>query len=136
MTMSETGREVRTMAEETRKFATLSATEPQANIDVYGHVLGNGEQVLMEFKSFRDVCVITDRKIIAVNVQGLTGKKKEVLVLPYSKMTAYAVESSGTFDLDAELKVWSSGIGLVSFEFVKGTVDIRQIAHVLADYIG
>ena len=90
----------------------------------------------MEFKAFRDVAVFTDKKIIAVNVQGLTGTKVEVLVLPYSKMTAYAVESAGGFDLDAELKVWSSGIGLVEFEFVRGQVDVRALATLLSRVVG
>ncbi len=89
----------------------------------------------MEFKSIRDLCIITDRKIIAINVQGLTGRKKEILVLPFSKMTAFAVESSGTLDTDAELVLWSSGIGKTELEFLRGTADVRNIARLLAQHI-
>ena len=57
-------------------------------------------------------------------------------MLPYSKMTAFAVESAGGFDLDAEMKVWSSGIGLVEFEFVRGEVDVRELAKILSQRVG
>lgn len=77
---------------------------------------------------------MTTNKIIAIDVQGLTGKKKEFLVVPYSKITAYSVESAGSWDLDAECKIWSSGIGRVEFEFTKGT-DIREIAAFFANKI-
>lgn len=122
--------------EPARKLDVLGVTEPGSNRKLYNHVMLPGENVLMEFKAFRDVAVFTDKKIIAVNVQGLTGTKVEVLVLPYSKMTAYAVESAGGFDLDAELKVWSSGIGLVEFEFVRGEVDVRALATILSRVVG
>lgn len=122
--------------EAARKFDLLSEVQVRSNINMYGHVLLPGENVLKEFKAFRDVAVLTDKKIIAVNVQGLTGTKVEVCVLPYSKMTAFAVESAGGFDLDAEMKVWSSGIGLVEFEFVRGEVDVRELAKILSQRVG
>lgn len=122
--------------EPARKLDVLGVVQPESNRKMYDHVMLPGEKVLMEFKAFRDVAAFTDKKIIAVNVQGLTGTKVEVLVLPYSKMTAYAVESAGGFDLDAELKVWSSGIGLVEFEFVRGQVDVRALATILSRVVG
>lgn len=124
------------MADSALELHNLTSTPPGSNRDKYDFVLAPGETVLMEFKSIRDLCVITDRKIIALNVQGLTGKKRELLVLPFSKMTAYSVESSGTFEVDAELNVWSSGIGRVEFEFLRGTIDIREIARIMAQHIG
>ncbi|MCR5176872.1 MAG: PH domain-containing protein [Anaerovibrio sp.] len=119
-----------------RRLDTLGMTEPRSNLSMYEHVLLPEETVLMEFKAFRDVAVFTNKKIIAVNVQGLTGSKVEVLVLPYSKMTAYAVESAGGFDLDAELKLWSSGIGLVELEFVRGQVDVKALGTLMSKVVG
>lgn len=124
------------MADSALELKNLAATDPGANRDKYDYVLVPGEEVLLEFKSIRDLCVITDRKIIALNVQGLTGRKKELLVLPFSKMTAFSTESSGAFDVEAELTVWSSGIGKVEFEFIRGTIDIREIGRILAAHIG
>lgn len=113
----------------------LAAVEPGSNRSEYEFLLLPEETILMEFKSIRDLCIITDRKIIAINVQGLTGRKKEILVLPFSKMTAFAVESSGTLDTDAELVLWSSGIGKTELEFLRGTADVRNIARLLAQHI-
>ena len=50
-----------------------------------------GEEILMSFKSMRDGVVFTTRRIIAVNVQGLTGKKIDYTSLPYSKMVVYRI---------------------------------------------
>ena len=70
--------------------------------------------------------VFTDKRIIAVNVQGITGKKKDFTTLPYSKISAYSVETAGTFDLDSELDLYYSGVGRVRFEF-KGSSDILEM---------
>ena len=59
-------------------------------------------------------------------VQGLTGKKKDYTSLPYSKIQAFSVETSGVFDMDSELELWFSSIGLVKFEFSGGS-DIVKI---------
>jgi len=90
-----------------------------------------GEQVLDSFQALRDGVVFTDKRIIAINVQGLTGSKKDFTSLPYSKMTAFSVETAGTFDLDAELQLYYSGLGQVSFEF-KGSCNLTAIAQMIA----
>ena len=64
--------------------------------------------------------VFTDRRIIAVNIQGVTGKKKMFAVLPYSRIQAYAVESAGVLDFDSEMKLWLSGPGCVTLELLSG----------------
>jgi hypothetical protein len=63
----------------------------------------------------RDYVAFTSKRIVAVNVQGMTGK--DFTSLPYSKIQAFSIESAGTFDLDAELELWFSGLGKVKFEF-------------------
>ena len=90
-----------------------------------------GEKVLDSFQALRDGVVFTDKRIIAINVQGLTGSKKDFTSLPYSKMTAFSVETAGTFDLDAELQLYYSGLGQVSFEF-KGSCNLTAIAQMIA----
>ncbi|MFD2078305.1 PH domain-containing protein [Actinopolymorpha cephalotaxi] len=93
-----------------------------------------GEQVVSSFKAMRDFVVFTDKRLIAVNVQGLTGKKRDFTSLPYNKIQAFSVETSGTFDLDAELDLWFSGLGKVRLEF-KGSSDIRQLGQLIAGYV-
>ena len=73
----------------------------------------------------RDYIVFTSKRIIAVNVQGITGKKKDFTSLPFSKVQAFSLETAGTFDLDAEA-VWFSGLGRVKFEF-KGNTDVAYL---------
>jgi hypothetical protein len=93
-----------------------------------------GEHLVAAFQGVRDYVVFTDKRLIAVNVQGITGKKRDYTTLPYSKMQAFSVETAGTFDLDAELEMWFSGLGRVRLEF-KGRVDIRYLGQLLAHYV-
>jgi hypothetical protein len=86
------------------------------------------------FKGVRDFVVFTNKRLIAVNVQGMTGKKRDYTSLPYSKVQAFSIETAGTFDLDAELDLWFSGLGKVRLEF-KGSADIRQLGHMIANYV-
>ncbi len=94
----------------------------------------DGEELVAAFKGARDHVVFTNKRVIAVNVQGLTGKKRDFTSLPYSKVQAFSVETAGTFDLDAELELWFSGLGKVRFEF-KGKTDIRAIGQMIAAYV-
>ena len=81
----------------------------------------------------RDFVVFTDKRIISVNVQGVTGKKKDFTSLPYAKISAFSVETSGVFDMDSELELWFSGLGKVKFEF-SGDSNIVQIGQIIGSY--
>jgi hypothetical protein len=112
----------------------LSQCNPQ---DVAGDVaplLIPGEQLYFAFKTVRDFVVFTDKRLIAVNVQGMTGRKKDFTSLPYSKVQAFSIETAGTFDLDAELDLWFSGLGTVRLEF-RGSADIRGLGQMIARYV-
>ena len=93
-----------------------------------------GETIIGSYKGIRDSVTFTDKRVIAVNVQGLTGKKKDYTSLPYSKIQAFSVETSGVFDMDSELELWFSSIGLVKFEFSGGS-DIVKIGQTLAEFV-
>lgn len=82
----------------------------------------------------RDGVVFTSKRIIAVNVQGLTGSKKVFTSLPYKNIAAYSVETSGTFDLDSELEIYFSSLGKVKFEFT-GTTSIVEISNHISQFI-
>ncbi|WP_231959150.1 PH domain-containing protein [Paraoerskovia marina] len=82
----------------------------------------------------RDSVTVTDKRIVALNVQGMTGKKKDYTSLPYGKIETFSVETAGTFDLDAELELWFSGLGKVKLEF-KSDVDIRWIGHLVGSKV-
>lgn len=80
-------------------------------------IIIQGEQIVSCFKAMRDFVVFTNKRLIAVNVQGMTGKKRDFTSLPYSKIQAFSIETAGSFDLDAELDLWFSGLGNVRLEF-------------------
>lgn len=93
-----------------------------------------GEQVLHTFRTIRDGVVFTDKRIIAINIQGMTGKKKDFTSLPYNRIQAISVETAGLLDLDGELELWFSGLGKVRFEFVSGT-DVAQLCRIVSEQI-
>src|SRR5688500_18416376 len=78
-------------------------------------LLLDGEEIIDSYKSMRDGVVFTTKRIIAINVQGITGSKKDFTSLPYKNIVAYSVETSGTFDLDSELEIYFSALGKVKF---------------------
>ena len=110
---------------------------PAANDDIaplVAPLIIPGEQIVSCFKAMRDFVVFTNKRLIAVNVQGMTGKKRDFTSLPYSKVQAFSIETAGTFDLDAELDLWFSGLGKVRLEF-RGSADIRQLGHMIAGFV-
>lgn len=92
------------------------------------NLLIEDERVISSFKAIRDGVVFTDRRIITVNVQGITGKKKDFTSIPYKGIIAYSVETAGTFDLDAELEIWLSSVGKLKFEF-SGKTNVTEISN-------
>ena len=95
----------------------------------------DGEAILATFKTKRDSYVFTDRRFIYENVQGLTGRKRSLRSVPYSKVSAFEVESPGFLDTDGELKLWVSGYpGTMEFEFREG-IDVYLIQALLVSQI-
>ena len=97
-------------------------------------ILTGSESILSTYKGIRDGVVFTNKRIIAINVQGLTGKKKDFTSLPYSKIQVYSVETSGVFDLDSELELWFSGVGKVKFEFTSNS-NVSEICKYISNYV-
>jgi hypothetical protein len=111
----------------------LQQVDPAGVVGDVQPLLVPNEQVVAAFKGIRDYVAFTDKRVIAVNVQGMTGKKRDFTSLPYGKIQAFSVETAGRFDLDAELELWFSGLGKVRFEF-RGQVDIRTLSQLIATY--
>jgi len=72
-------------------------------------LLAPGETVQRAFGEVRDLIVFTDRRLILVDKQGVTGRKTEFLSLPYRSIVMFSLETAGHFDLEAELRLWVSG---------------------------
>ncbi|KTS03844.1 cytoplasmic protein, partial [Methylobacterium radiotolerans] len=92
-----------------------------------------GETARLAFKIIRDVFVFTERRVILIDVQGVTGSKVEFLSVPYRAIVRFSVETAGTFDLDAELKIWVSGAAEPIQRTLKKGADVRGIQRALAE---
>ncbi|WP_316841807.1 PH domain-containing protein [Pedobacter gandavensis] len=107
----------------------------QLNKD-YHKLLTEGEIIELGFKLLRDTFIFTSKRLILVDVQGLTGSKTEFMSVSYKSISRFSVETSGTFDLDAELKIWISGEALPSIRkrFNK-SVNVFDVQNVLAFHV-
>ncbi len=100
----------------------------------YAQLLAEGETIEVGFAVFRDTFIFTDKRLMIVDIQGMTGKKIEYLSIPYSKITKFSIETSGRFDLDAELKIWvGSDPAPIQKKFNK-KVNIYDLQRVLAQF--
>ena len=98
-------------------------------------ILVSGEQIERAFVIIRDLIVFTNKRLIVVDKQGVTGKKVEYLSIPYKSINRFSVETAGHFDLDAELKIWISGSQTpISKEFKKDK-NIYDVQKALATYV-
>jgi len=97
-------------------FDGLIGNASEMNVDVaqkeLQDVLMPEEKVNLAFKLVRDLLVFTEKRLIIVDKQGMTGKKVEYKSIPYRSISRFSVETSGHFDLDAELKIWISSAEL------------------------
>ncbi|GAB3218915.1 PH domain-containing protein [Algoriphagus aestuariicola] len=99
----------------------------------YGRLLCEGEQIELGFQLIRDTFMFTDKRLILIDVQGITGSKAEYKSMPYKSISRFSLETAGTFDLDAELKIWISSESLpsISKKFNK-SIDVYEVQRYLA----
>ncbi len=98
-------------------------------------VIVDGEQIQAAFQVIRDMFIFTDKRLILIDKQGMTGKKVEYHSIPYRAVTHFSVETAGHFDMDSELKIWvSSTAEPVSRQFKKGS-NLAGIQKTLARFV-
>lgn len=94
-----------------------------------------GEHIEKAFKLIRDMLIFTNKRLIIVNKQGITGSKVEYLTVPYSSIKKFSKESAGMLDLDADLKIWVTGEDTpIKQEFKKGD-SINEVYQILSKHI-
>lgn len=98
-------------------------------------ILTGDEKVEKAFKLIRDLVVFTDKRLILIDKQGVTGKKVEYHSIPYRSVTHFSVETAGTFDLDAELKIWISSTATPIQKQFKKDKNIYDVQKALAAYV-
>ena len=101
----------------------------------FAQVLAPGERIEKAYQLIRDTFVFTDKRLIFVNRQGVTGRKVEYQSIPYRSIVRFSVETAGSFELDAELKIWLSGNQApLQLQFNK-KLNIYTVQSVLAGYV-
>lgn len=101
----------------------------------FSRLLSNNEQIHIAYRLVRDVFLFTDRRLILIDKQGVTGRKTSYHSVLYKSITQFSVETAGTFDLDAELKLWVSGNPLPVQRQFNRQVDIYEVQAILAHYL-
>lgn len=97
-------------------------------------ILVDGEYVEAAYKTIRDVAVITNKRIIIADRQGLTGKKVEVYTIPFKSIIMYSSENAfGLLDFNAEIELWTR-VGKFKLNLKKG-IDIRRLDKIIGQHI-
>ena len=106
-----------------------------ARKDVEGLLL-DGENALYAFRTIRDQLLFTNKRVIAIDVQGITGKKKAFTSLPYSKIQYFSIQTPGFMEMipDSELVLYFANGFSATFEF-KGNLDVGEIGRMISKYV-
>ena len=116
-------------------LGNASKIDPAQVQKEFGKILSPDEQIEHAYKLIRDYFVFTNRRFVIVNKQGITGSKIEFHSIPYKSITYFSIETAGSLDLDAELKIWISGISTPIQKQFNKHLSIYEVQSVLASYI-
>lgn len=115
-------------------FVKLKPTDEAGFSEAVRSFLVDGETIVGTYKGSRDGVIFTTRRVVVVNVQGMTGKKVDYTSLPYSKVQSFSVETAGRFDRDSELDLWFSGLGKIRLEF-SASADLLGLCRTISAHI-
>ncbi|GHH97672.1 PH domain-containing protein [Neobacillus kokaensis] len=110
----------------------VNVTEIQKD---FAKILAPSERIERGYKLIRDLFIFTNKRLILVDKQGVTGKKVEYHSIPYKSITHFSIETAGSFDLDAELKIWISGNAQPLQKQFNKNLNIYELQSVLAEYV-
>jgi hypothetical protein len=117
-------------------LGNAGVANPEELNQEYSKLLCENEIIEVGFKLLRDVFIFTNKRLILVDKQGITGKKIQYLSVAYKSISKFSIETSGHFDLEAELKIWISSETLPSVEKkFNRSVNIYDLQKVLAKHV-
>ena len=93
-------------------------------------LLTQGEQPVAAYRTFRDVAIFTNLRLIVRDAQGMSGKKVEIYSLPYSRVDMWSSENAGTLDWNSELELWTRA-GHIKVKLGKG-IDVRRLDNLIS----
>jgi hypothetical protein len=117
-------------------LGNAGAVDQESLIKEYGKLLIEGESIELGFKLIRDTFIFTSKRLILVEKQGLTGSKIEYKSIIYKSISRFSIETAGTFDLEAELKIWvSSEVNPSIVKQFNKSVNVYDVQNVLAFHV-
>lgn len=115
-------------------MGNASAVDAQKLENEIADLLITGETVDLAYKLIRDTLIFTNKRLLIVDKQGMTGKKTEYLSIPYKSIVRFSVETAGHFDMDSELKIYLSGESVpLQYQFSKGA-NVLDVQRTLAQH--
>jgi hypothetical protein len=117
-------------------LGNAGAVDQESLIKEYGKLLIEGESIALGFKLIRDTFIFTSKRLILVEKQGITGSKIEYKSIIYKSISRFSIETAGTFDLEAELKIWvSSEVNPSIVKQFNKSVNVYDVQNVLAFHV-
>ena len=101
----------------------------------FGQLLVDGEIIEVGFVVLRDTFLFTNKRLILVDIQGISGRQIEYLSIPYSNITKFSIQTGVSFDLNAELKLWLGSDTIPMEKKFNKDVNIYEVQKVLASQI-
>ena len=116
-------------------FGNVSEMDANALQNEFMPFLCEGEMIEKAYKLIRDKWIFTNKRLIIQDVQGVTGKKREYMSIPYRSIERFSIETAGTFDMDSEMKIWAKGRTEPFQQSFGRNSNIIEIQRVLAHYV-
>lgn len=104
-------------------------------LDEFERILAPEEQVEHLYQLIRDYLVFTNKRLVLMDKQRLTGNKVDYHSIPYRSISHFSVETAGTFDIDAELRLWISSAPTPIQRHLSDKVDVYELQSLLASYV-
>lgn len=96
-------------------------------------LLLEGETIVGAYKTVRDQAVFTSHRIFLVDMQGVTGTRQEIFVLPYKKVLHFGIQTAGVGDplQTSELTVCFADEHEAKFGFI-GQEELLAVARAIS----
>ena len=89
--------------------------------------LSEDEEVIQSFEFLRDAVILTNYGIYTVDVQGVTGQKKEVKFYPKKSISSISFETAGTLDIDVDIKIGvvNNHMTMIEGELIRQPIEFK-----------
>jgi hypothetical protein len=112
-----------------------SQTNEEKVFKDYEKLLANDEKIVIAYKLIRDLIIVTNFRIILIDKQGVTGRKKMITSYPLSRIVRYEIENSPYLDIDSEVDIYFAGQEKpVKFELTKGS-NVFEFCKILTEQL-